>query len=159
MVTILLCMIALGENPALKNLKIEDKYSYLVKANPGILGEPGVKLITNTKENLIVSVAYAEIKAKGSVGKLNAEKVATMKARAAVVGEKKGIAVYEKKELTESSTVIKENGTEKGKSISELTQVNEETISGAVKGCSTAARWVSDDGDVVFVAIVAEIKK
>jgi hypothetical protein len=159
MVCFLICMLSIPNSEGMKNLKVDEDYTSFFKANPSLLSEPGVKVIQTPGETKVISIGYAEIKTKNSVGKLNAEKIATMKARASIVGDRKGIRVYEKKELVENSQVVKENGIEKGKSVSELTQVNEETISGAIKGSSVVARWVSEDDGVLFVAVLIGIAK
>ena len=159
MVYFLICMLSIPNSEGMKNLKVDEDYTSFFKANPSLLSEPGVKVIQTPGETKVISIGYAEIKTKNLVGKLNAEKIATMKARASIVGDRKGIRVYEKKELVENSQVIKENGIEKGKSVSELTQVNAETISGAIKGSSVVARWVSEDDGVLFVAVLIGIKK
>ena len=112
MVYFLICMLSIPNSEGMKNLKVDEDYTSFFKANPSLLSEPGVKVIQTPGETTVISIGYAEIKTKNSVGKLNAEKIATMKARASIVGDRKGIRVYEKKELVENSQVVNENGIE-----------------------------------------------
>jgi hypothetical protein len=146
------------DSPEFKNIRIEPEYSNLFRANPLLMETPGAKIIETPKGFVLVGVGSTVLKDKSASEKLRVEKVAAMKARAALVGEQKGIQVFEKKTNIEEDTVLNEKGKEKGTSVSQYTQINEETICGAVKGTDIVGRWLSADGEIFYMAVVLKME-
>jgi len=154
----ILCLVLFQENPEFKNIRIEPEYSKLLLANPLLMETPGAKIIETPKGFVLFGVGSTVLKDKSSGEKLRAEKVATIKARAALLGEQKGIQVFEKKTSVEEDTILNEKGEEKGTSVSQYTQINEETISGAVKGTKVVGRWMSADGEIFYIAVALKLE-
>ena len=154
----LICLAFFQDNLEFKNIRIDEEYSKLLRSNPLLMETAGAKVIQTEKGFILVGVGSTVLKDKSATEKLRAEKVAAIKARAALVGEQKGIQVFEKKTNVEEDTVLNEKGEEKGTSVSQYTQINEETISGAVKGTDIIGRWLSADGDIFYMAVVLKME-
>jgi len=138
---------------------IEPEHAPLLKAHPLLMESPGAKVIKTEKGFVLIGVGSAVILGQGSRHRIDAEKIATSKARAALVGERDGIRVFQKTTANEKTTITLAEGMETGKSVSSITQINKEVISGAVVGSSVIGRWRSEDLEVVFVAVLVEIDK
>ena len=136
---------------------LEPAHAPLLKAHPLLMEIPGAKVIKTETGFVLIGVGSAVIQGKASKDCINAEKIATTKARAALVGERDGIRVFQKTTVNEKTTITLADGKEKGKSVSSITQINQETISGAVTGSSVIGRWRSDDREVAYVAVLVEI--
>jgi hypothetical protein len=152
---ILLCCFQSG----ITDLVLEPAYAPLLKGNPLLMEIPGAKVIKTETGFVLIGVGSAVIQTKSSKDRIAAEKIATIKARAALVGERDGILVFQKTTANEQTTITQIGNKEMGKSVSTITQINQETISGAITGSDIIGRWRSDDRDVVFVAVLVQIDK
>ena len=152
---ILLCSFQSG----ITDLVLQSDHAPLLKANPLLMEIPGAKVIKTETGFVLIGVGSAVIKGNSSKERIAAEKIATIKARAALVGERDGILVFQKTIANEKTTITQIGNKETGKSVSTILQINEETISGAIKGSEVIGRWRSDDREVVFVAVLVQIDK
>jgi hypothetical protein len=152
---ILLCSFQSG----ITDLVLQPDHAPLLKANPLLMEIPGAKVIKTETGFVLIGVGSAVIKGNSSKERIAAEKIATIKARAALVGERDGILVFQKTTANEKTTITQIGNKETGKSVSTILQINEETISGAIKGSEVIGRWRSDDREVVFVAVLVQIDK
>lgn len=152
------CFLGSFQSPIVE-LAIEPEHERWLKASPLLLETPGAKIIKTDSGFVLIGVGSSVITGKGSTHRLAAEKIAATKARAAIVGQKDGIRVYEKTRLDEETKITINDQKESGKSVSTITQINEEVISGAVKGSEIIAKWYSEDKEVRFVAVVLIINK
>ena len=152
---ILLCSFQSG----ITDLVLQPDHAPLLKANPLLMEIPGAKVIKTETGFVLIGVGSAEIKGNSSKGRIAAEKIATSKARGALIGERDGILVFQKTTVNEKTTITQVDNKETGKSVSNITQINRENISGAITGSEVIGRWRSDDREVVFVAVLVQIDK
>ena len=152
---ILLCSFQSG----ITDLVLQPDHAPLLKANPLLMEIPGAKVIKTETGFVLIGVGSAVIKGNSSKERIAAEKIATIKARAALVGERDGILVFQKTIANEKTTITQIGNKETGKSVSTIPQINRENISGAITGSEVIGRWRSDDREVVFVAVLVQIDK
>ena len=152
---ILLCSFQSG----ITDLVLQPAHAPLLKANPLLMEIPGAKVIKTETGFVLIGVGSAIIQGNTSKDRIAAEKIATIKARATLVGERDGILVFQKTTANEQTTITQIDNKEMGKSVSTITQINQETISGAITGSEIIGRWRSEDREVMFVALLVQLDK
>jgi hypothetical protein len=136
--------------------EIDPRFEGYLRANPLLMAVPGAKVIRLDNGNRVVlAVASTVLKDDSADERLRGEKVCRIKALASVVAEKEGVQLAHVEQVKEKTVVMIENGTEFGKSVTEVLQVTTAKVQGIAKALPVVGRWQSADGKVFYLALGA----
>lgn len=135
-------------------VEIEKPFDTYLQANPLLMEVAGAKVIRlKGGKQVVLAVASTVLKDKSAEDRLRAERVCRMKALAHLVAEKQGVQVYHVEKVKEKTEIIRDNGKESGKNVSELLQITKTKVKGMAKDMPVVGRWKSKDGKVFYLAI------
>ena len=139
---------------AFKDVVIDEPFAAHLRKNPLLMDLAGAVVIDlGPDERLLIGVAKVLLKDSSADDLLRAEKVCTVKARAAVVGERDGVHLTYLKRVKDELVIVKTEEGEKATSVSERLKISQEKIEGMAKGLPVVGRWRSESGKVYYLAV------
>jgi hypothetical protein len=144
----------LPAKPSFRDVTIQAPFDRYLTANPllmdlagGILVEPGDGTFW------LIGVAKTILTDGSPDDLLRAEKVCTLKARAAAIGERDGTRVSYLKRVEDRVIVVKDEAGEKATTVSTRLKVTREAVEGVAKNLPVVGRWRSMDGTIFYLAV------
>lgn len=144
------------ENDVL-NIKIDPKFKKITESNIALITILGSRCISVNGKNYIIStygIKYDPIK---NGEKLNAEKIAILKAKAQIVAFVHGSKIINVTSYDVDVTAKTDKGSIKAQGSIEVNESFKETIEGTLKGAFTVAKWTNRLEDTVYVALGVEV--
>lgn len=139
------------------NIKIDPKFKKITESNIALITILGSRCISVNGKNYIIStygIKYDPIK---NGEKLNAEKIAILKAKAQIVAFVHGSKIINVTSYDVDVTAKTDKGTIKAQGSIEVNESFKETIEGTLKGAFTVAKWTNRLEDTVYVALGVEV--
>ena len=156
---------ALEDPPAAKlsfrDVMIEKPFDKYLKEHPLVMDLAGAVLIeAEAGDWLLIGVGKTILKDGSADEILRAEKVCTLKARAAAIGERDGTHITYLKRVEDRVVIVKEaSGEEKVTTVSDRLKVTKEKIEGVAKNLPVIGHWRSEDGKVFYLAVGGKIPR
>lgn len=137
-----------------KDIQIEPPFDGYLTANPLAMElAGGIQVDTGNGRKILIGVAKTVLEDGSASDLLRVERVCTVKARAAAIGERDGTTVSYLKKVEDKIVLVKDDKGESAKSASERLTVFREEVKGKVKNLGVVGRWRSEDGRTFYLAV------
>ena len=143
-----------GKKLPFKDIKIEKPFAEFLANNPLLMDLAGAIIVDLGRDGrLLIGVGKVVLKDGSPQDLLRAERVATLKARTAVIGERDGVKISYLKRVEDLIIIVKDEEGEKAISVSERLKVTQEKIEGIAKNLPVVGSWKSEDGRIFYIAV------
>jgi hypothetical protein len=143
-----------------KDVRIDEPFAEHLTKNPLVMELAGAIIIDlGEPDKLIAGVGKVVLKDGSAEDLERARRVATLKARIAVIGERDGTHVSYLKKVEDRVVIIKDDAGEKVSSVSERLKITREKIEGWAKGLPPVGTWRSEDGKILYVAVGGKLSR
>ena len=139
------------------NIKIDPKFKKITESNIDLITIIGSRCISVNGKNYIISTYGIKFDPIKNGEKLNAEKIAILKAKAQLVAFVHGSKIINVTSYDVDVTAKTDKGTIKAQGSIEVNESFKETIEGTLKGAFTVAKWTNRLEDTVYVALGVEV--
>ncbi len=142
------------KTPAFKDVQIDKPFETFLRANLLLMDLGGGAVVEDGPgEMYLIGVAKTLLKDGSPADVLRAERVSTLKARTAAVGERDGARITYLKRVEDRVVIVKDTEGEKSNSVSERVKLISESIEGIAKDLPIVGRWNSSDGKALYIAV------
>jgi hypothetical protein len=144
---------------AFREVAIEKPFDVYLKQHPFVMELAGAVLVEpESGQWLLIGVGKTLLKDDSVEELLRAEKVCTLKARAAAIGERDGSVITHFKRVEDRILVVTDDaGREKAVAVSERLKITQEKVEGIAKNLPVVGRWRSENGKQFYLAVGGKI--
>ncbi len=143
-----------------KDVTLEAPFDVFIRKNVLLMELGGAIVVDRSpKATLLIGIARVALKDGTPEDVHRAERVATIKARVAVLGELEGMKVSYTKVVSEKVVIETTPDGEKAVSTQNRLKVLKEEVEGWVKAYPVVGRWKSEDGRLLYIAVGGQAGK
>jgi len=156
---LLLCLIASPSNDEVNSERFADvqigaPYRTYLLADPLLMRVTGAKVIKLDKgRHMIIVVASTVPESDSPRHRLRAERVCRIKALAYIVARNNPVQVVHAEQATDRIVIRIEDGHERAKSVSEVTETIRTRVAGSTHELPVVGRWMSRDRSTLYLAV------
>lgn len=157
---LLLCLITAapnGESGQFSNVQIEEPFHRYIMGDVLLMESvnPVKEVELADGRRIVIAVGSVVRDGDSPRGRLDAERIAYVKAHAALVARYNPTSLSQTEDLRERAAITVNNGREQGEATTEIRRTIRTRVEGTVRDLPVIGRWTSRDGSTLYVAVGA----